>query len=615
MLESLLPYYEEELSVLRKLSREFAEHYPRVAGQLLMDGEVCEDPHVERLLESFAFLTARLHKKLDDDFPQVSEALLSVLYPHYLRPIPSMSIAQLLPGRGVELKGMQRIEAHTQFLTRPVQGMPVKYRCAWPVEVWPLEIQRAACISAERGSFGQTANDGCVASLSLTLRVTSQTNLSQLAPRRLRFYLDGESAQSHCLYELLLNSVQRIFVRAADGEPAVEPLILPPDALQPVGFAADEGLLDYDPRSFLGYRLLQEYFVLPEKFLFVDLIGLDLRRFAKAIELRIELRPFGRPERLQRLVQNVNAENFRLHCTPVVNLFKQQAEPIRLSHEAHEYPVIPDVRRPYSLEVYSIDSLVRHTRSAHQESLTHYLPFYSVFHGSSAGGRDVDRDTWWIARRVPSSLGDDGSELRLALVDRQMNPSLPAAESLSLSLTCTNRDLPSQLPFGGDDNLLQREDGGAINNACLLKKPSATWRAPMRMANQWRLISHLALNHLSIVENGREALLEILDLYNFADSASLRRQLAGITAINSVPGLERIGQAPRRAWVRGTEVSITFDEEQYVGSGAYLLARVLEHFFGLYCSANSWIRLSVYSLQREELLARFPPRSGAQPLV
>lgn len=611
MLDTLLPYYEEELLALRKLSRDFAERYPKIASRLLLDGEVCEDPHVERLLESFAFLTARINKKLDDDFPQISEALLSVLYPHFLRPVPSMSIAQLLPTLGVTLNALQAVPRGTLLLTRPVQGMAVKYRSAWPVEVWPISISHASCTSAQRS----TVSAGSVAKISLRLQACGQLTLGQLNPARLRFYLDGESALVHCLHELLLNSVERIVISAADGEPQVDPLILRAEALQAVGFAADEGILDYDPRSFIGYRLIQEYFTLPEKFLFIDLLKLDLSRFARAIDIHIELRPFGRPERLARLVQGVGVETFRLHCTPVVNLFKQQAEPIRLTHELHEYPVIPDVRRPLGLEVYSIDSLCRHTRTAQQETLTQYLPFYSVFHGTAGEDNQGDRDTWWIARRVPSVHGDEASDLRIALVDRQMDPHLPAAESLSIALTCTNRDLPSLLPFGGDDSLLQREDGGAVGRARLLKKPSATWRAPMRLANQWRLISHLALNHLSIVEGGREPLLEILSLYNFADSASLRRQISGIVSIHSTPGLELIGQAPRRAWVRGTEIALTFDEDLYVGSGIYLLARVLDLFFGLYCAANSWTRLSVYSRQREERVVMFAARVGAHPLA
>jgi len=203
----------------------------------------------------------------------------------------------------------------------------------------------------------------------------------------------------------------------------------------------------------------------------------------------------------------------------------------------------------------------------------------------------------------------------LSLVDRDMNPNTPSVDTLSVSLTCTNRDLPSQLPFGGEDSLLQPEQGGVISGARMLKKPSATWRAPMRQANQWRLISHLSLNHLSIVDGGREALLEILNLYNFSESGTLRKQIAGIVNVAGHPSVTRIGRAPRQAFVRGTEIELTFDENQYVGSGVYLMACVLDRFFALYCTANSYTRLSVRTEQREDWMVQFAPRSGSLPLI
>ncbi|MBT2744827.1 MULTISPECIES: type VI secretion system baseplate subunit TssF [unclassified Lysobacter] len=611
MLDELLPYYENELTYLRRLSKEFAGRYPKIAARLMLEGDVCEDPHVERMIESFAFLTARIHKKLDDEFPQITEALLSVLYPHFLRPVPSMSIAQLRPSAGAELTAMQHVPRGTALLSRPVNGVPVRYRTAYPVDIWPLRVADARLESAERSAFA-LQRPGSVATLRLRLQAEGQTPLSQLDVRKLRFYLDGESPVAHALYEILLNATAAIALRAPKGSPQTPPLQLPREALRAVGFDEDEGLLDYDARSFLGYRLIQEYFVLPEKFLFFELDGLDFSRFEDEVELVFEIQPFGRQERLPRLEQAVNADTFRLNCTPIVNLFKQQAEPIRLSQQRHEYPVIPDVRRPQGLEVYSVDSVRKFSRTADQANVVDFVPFYSIRHGLHDGFEGCH----WYAQRHPSSRpNDDGSEMSIALVDRDMNPHVPAVETLSLSLTCTNRDLPSQLPFGGEESLLQVEQGGVIAQARLLKKPTATWRAPMRMANQWRLISHLALNHLSIVGGGREALLEILSLYNYADSASLRKQIAGIVEVDSRPSVTRIGRAPRQAFVRGTDVELTFDESQYVGGGVYLLARVLDVFFGLYCTSNSYTRLSVRSQQREGLLAGFAPRAGALPLV
>ena len=612
MLDELLPYYENELTILRKLSKEFAARYPKIAGRLMLEGDVCEDPHVERLIESFAFLAARIHRKLDDEFPEITEALLSVLYPHFLRPVPSMSIVQLAATPGVELGTRQTVPRGTQLLSRPVGGLPVKYRTAYGVDVWPVAVTSARCESLERSAFATRAASA-VANIRIRVEGEGQAVLGALGIDRLRFFIDGESPVVHALYELMLNNVDRITLIAPDGQPKVEPIELSADCIRAVGFGADEALLNYDPRSFLGYQLIQEYFVLPEKFLFFDVTGLDLSRFRKGVELVFTIKPFGRPERLARLEQTVNRGTFRLHCTPIVNLFSQQSEPISITQERSEYPVIPDVRRPLGLEVYSVDSVRKFTRGQTREAIVEFQPFYSVRHGIET---EDSADHYWLLRRKASMLpNDDGTDISIALVDRAMDAAVPAVETLSLSLTCTNRDLPSLLPFGGDDSALQVEEGGAIASARLLKKPTATWRAPMRLANQWRLISHLALNHLSIVEGGREALLEILSLYNFTESASLRKQIAGITEVGSQPSVTRIGRQPRQAFVRGTEIAITFDEDQYVGSGIYLLARVLNLFFGLYCTGNSYTRLTVHSRQREEPVAQFAPRAGALHLI
>lgn len=611
MLDDILPYYESELTALRKLSREFAARYPKIASRLLLEGDTCEDPHVERMIESFAFLTGRIHKKLDDEFPQITEALLSVLYPHFLRPVPSMSIAQLQPTPSAELSAVQRVPRGTELLTRPVQGVPVRYRTAYPVDVWPVQITEAHFEPIERSAFAIESAD-TVATVRIRLATVGQAKFKQLGLDRLRLYLDGESPLVHALYELLLNSVDAVSVHGVDDGAGLPPQMLGSDAVRAVGFDDDQGLLEYEPRSFLGYRLLQEYFVLPEKFMFVDLVGLDLGRFDGPVDIRLHLRSFGRPERATRLQQTVGKDSFRLHCTPIVNLFRQQAEPIRLTQELHEYPVLADARRPLGLEVYSIDSVRKASRDSQQMTVNEFLPFFSIRHGPHGD----DDGCFWYAQRKPSlRRDDDGSEMSITLVDRDMNPRVPSVDTLSIGVTCTNRDLPAALPYGGDAGMLQVEAGGAIAQARLLKKPTATWRAPMRQANQWRLISHLSLNHLSLVEGGRDALLEILSLYNFGNSASLRKQIAGIVAVDSRPSLSRVGRAPRQAFVRGTEVELTVDEDHYVGSGAYLLARVLDLFFGLYCTANSYTRLSVRSKQREQLLASFAPRSGALHLV
>jgi type VI secretion system protein ImpG len=480
-----------------------------------------------------------------------------------------------------------------------------KFRTAYPVEIWPVRVVEAALEPVERSAFSTRAGDA-VAVVRIRIKALGQANFAAMKLDRLRFYLDGEAPLMHALYELLCHSAQPVMLAPPGRRDRA--VTLAAGALRPVGFDEDEGLLDYGPRSFLGYRLLQEYFTLPEKFLFFDLVGLEpAARLGAEMEIAIPIAEFQRPERLARLAEVVSADTFRLHCTPIVNLFRQPGEPIRLSHEKFEYQVIADVRRPWGLEVYSIDSVRKFVRTESREAVVAYQPFYSVRHGLAEGAGA----TFWAATRRPSALpGDSGTEAFISLVDLELNPNVPAVESLSLDLTCTNRDLPAQLPFGGAEGDLSMDGASFVARIACLKKPTPTIRPPLRKGAQWRLISHLALNHLSIVAGGREALLEILSLYNFTDAAAVRRMIGGITRVGCQPGVTRIGPPHRTAFVRGTEIELELDEEQFVGSGAYLFGAVLERFFALYCAANSYTQLTVHTKQREKALASWRPRTG-----
>jgi len=454
-----------------------------------------------------------------------------------------------------------------------------------------------------------------VAVIRLRLGCIGDVTLPALDLDRLRFYLDGESPLMHALYELLCNNVQQIELATGEGSKARR-LTLPKNSLQPAGFSPEENLLDYDNRSFLGYRLLHEYFVFPEKFLFIDLHHLDeagRAGFGRDMEIRIFLSEFARPERLARLAQTVNIDTFRLGCTPVINLFSQPGEPIRLSHRKTDYPVIPDIRRPWGVEVYSIDSVRNVVSYREQEEVTAIQPFYALKHHYTAA---TPQTAFWCETRRPTAYKDgSGTDVDIALVDLAFNPTVPKVETLSLALTCTNRDLPAQLPFGGGDSDFEIEGGSPVSRSRCLTKPTPTLRPPLRHGLQWRLISHLALNYLSLTADGREALLEILSLYNFADSSVIKKQIAGITQVSSQPCIRRVVQLQRVAFVRGTAIALEFDEDQYSGSGIYLFASVLEHFFGHYCALNSFTQLTVTSKQREKALATWPPRIGAAILV
>jgi len=604
MADDLLTYYERELAFLRQIGAEFAAKYPKIASRLLLEADKSEDPHVERLVQAFAFLAARIHHKIDDDFPEITDALLGILYPHYLAPVPSMSVVQFVldPEQG-KLTSGHHIARGTPLYSQPTGGMPCRFRTCYPVTLWPVEVTSVRIGEPDR----LRPSGGAVAVIRLELRCLGGVTFAQLELDRLRFFLSGESQLAYGLYELLLNSSCQVQLRALQEQSGLKPILLSSHCLQAVGFGPDEGMLPYTPRSFLGYRLLQEYFAFPEKFLFLDLCELD--RAARA-GFRDRMEGCIFLNRVPKLEQPLIAGTFRVGCTPIVNLFEQIAEPIRLNQAQTGYRVIPDIRRQTATEIYAIDSVT--CTSPHLEEPLPLQPFYSFRH---AADHDRQQAFWYASRRPSQRKGDAGTEVYLSLVDFNFQPTLPAVDTLTVHATCTNRDLPGELPFGGERGDFELEGAAPISRIRCLKKPSETVRFPLRRGAQWRLISHLSLNYLSICEGGREALQEILKLYDFSDSAVLRQQIAGITDVTSRRVVGRPASMPWNGFCRGIEVTVEFDEEKYVGSGVFLFASVLEKFLGLYASLNSFSQMIAISRQREEPIKRWPPRAGEQILL
>jgi len=607
MREELLRHYQSELTYLRHMAAEFAEKYPKIAGRLLLERGKCEDPHVERLIESFALLAARVHLKIDDEFPEITQSLLQVLYPHYLCPVPSMTIVEfsLDPAQG-KLSTGYSIDRHQTLYSKPVQDTVCRFRTCYPVTLWPIDVQGARLEPA--GDADSRGGRPAAAVLTLRIRTQGDTLFSDLEIDRLRFYLGGEAQLAHRLYEGLFAHCLRVEVR--DPARGGAPIALAEPTLSDVGFDRDEGLLPYSPRSFLGYRLIQEYFHFPEKFLFFDvgnLSPLRTTRFAGEAEIRFVL------DQMPRVEQRIDAKNFRLGCTPAVNLYEQVAEPIRLDHAHSEYRVIADIRRQRTTEVYSVDSVTSSSPTTGQSM--EFEPFYSFKHSFERHKQQA----FFHATRRPSERKDDpGSEVYLSLVDLDMRPTEPATEVLTIRVTCTNRDLPGVLTYDDPDGDFSLEGAAPVRRVTCVTKPSRTLRPPLEHRAQWRLISHLSLNYLSPVEwgGGRhpEVLREILALYDFSDSPVIQQQIAGLVGVSSRQVMRRIRSPYGSGFARGVEATLEFDENRYVGTGVYLFAAVLERFLGLYVSINSFSELVATTTQRG-VLKRWTPRAGYQTLL
>ena len=607
MSDKLLPYYNRELDALRRLGSEFAEANPGVAGRLRMSADTVDDPHVSRLLEGVAFLSARTQQRLDDEFPEITDALLGTLYPHYLAPVPSAAIAQLRCQPQVRVP--VAVPRGTAVETDPIQGEPCRFRTAYDTTLWPVEIESVRLTGLPLAAPAWPGLAGARGSLRVTLRTTDpEATFADLGMNSLRCHLRAPLEQSLLLYELLCNHA--LGMALADGPNDARPTLLPPSLISPAGFAPDEALAPWPARSFSGFRLLGEYFALPQKFLFIDFNGLDARTLLQAgnrMELFVYL-DTAAPELQPRLQPDALA----LGCTPIVNLFPRQCEPVPLTHERGEYLVTPDMRRPRALEVWSIET-VRELRT--DGSVRPWQPFYR--HPTKSGGRETSAGFYNTVRR-DSSGPLTGTDVFLAPFDPALDVDSPADAVLSVDALCTNRDLPAELPFGaGQPRLRLSQAASAVKEVACLTTPGASLRAPLRERRGWRLISHLSLGHLSVVggEGAADSLREVLRLYDLRDTAESRAAIANLLAVRSKPATARVPGARPGSFCRGLDVTLEFDARTWAGSGLYLLAAVLDRFLALHATVNSFVRTTAVLRGRDAAVARFPARAGAQALL
>ena len=615
MSSTIYPYYERELHFIRREAEEFGRQYPAAAGQLLLERNRSRDPHVERLIEAFALLSARVQKKIDDDFPEITDGMLSVISPHYLAPIPSLAIAQINPNPASPQKAGLTIPRGTGLRSASVEGTRCRYRSCYPVKVWPIEVEDAQLVTPPFDR-GISVPKDTAAVLKIRLRTQADLLFEQLDLQSLRFHLSGDQPLMATLYELLLNNVTSIAIGNGDDLATLAQLPVE-SAIQPVGFAADEALLPYPESTEHAYRLLTELFAFPDKFAFIDLVGLEKDKLAgigSTLELRLTLNRCD-----EALLREIGPSTFRLGCTPIVNLFTKVCEPIRNTQKATEYLVTPDLNDRDAYEVYSVDQVT----GVQSDTTTDYTPIFGLNHENSWQGPDEARYYWQDQRRDSPRHDDRGTDVFLRLIDLDCQPHQPEGESITVRATCTNRDLPLRLPTGNEGLRFDLEAALPIGSVRCLRHPTAPTRVTLGPGAKWRLISHLSLNHLSLSEttHSTEALQEILRLYGFADkqtdpqrAITNSEMIEGIQQVSARRCVARIGGALEGGVCRGVAVELTLDEQHYRSVGSYLFASVLERFFAQYCNANSFTKLH-YSTVQEGLKRVWPPRSGEVALL
>lgn len=596
--EEFLQYYLDELTYLRTRGRGFSRQYPKIAARLELSGGMPADPHVERLVESFAFLSARIQQQLDAQYPEITSALLGVLYPHLIQPVPPAAIArfEVDPKRGKITTG-HVIPRHTPLYAYTQDTLTCRFRTCYPVTLWPVEVLEAALEPTEKYDF--LSGSSRVAEV-LRLRIgASRGSLGELSLDSLRFHIQGDAVHCHRLYEMLFAATERV-VLLSDSQTA--PIELNASSLSAVGFGPGEDLLPYPSHSHPAYRLLQEYFHFPEKFLFFDLNQLSRRNSDQWFDVLFLLKRRARERPV------FDAATFALGCTPVVNLFPRTTEPVRIDHLQLEYRLVADQRRERTTEIHSIVSVS--ASSNPREPTLSYQPFYSFCHPANGS----EPSAFWFARRVPTGRPDlPGTDLHLSFLDLNFKPAQAPDQMVYAHTLCTNRSLAAELAAGAQ---LHMEEVAPVARIYCLTTPSPPAYPPLGGATAWRLISNLTLNHLSFSREAHslEALKEVLRLYCFSDRPSLQLQIEGIREMRTRRVVRHMGREAWRGFCPGAEVTLIFDQEQYVGSGALLLATVLHHFLALHASVNSFTQLVARRLNREDEWKRWPPLAGEQPV-
>ena len=603
-MDDLLPYFERELVALRRLGREFHERYPAVGGALQLGDDTCPDPHVEQLIQSVALLSARVAKRLDDSYPELTEALLEALFPHYLRPFPSCSIARATyPSiKSAGEAPLLTIARGTEMDSATVDGVRCCFKTAYDITLAPLTLSAARFEAVIRAPSGVTLPASASASVSITIDGAVPASLSALS-----VFIDGEPSFCATLRDALFMHAVCAHVETAPGHWTT----LPGVPLLPVGFAEDEALIPFDVRSHMAYRVLSEYFVFPEKFNFFDIDLAALRallpRGCRRFTLHVALAGIRPDSSRARMLASLSQANLVLGCSPVVNLCQRPGQPVCVTQLAADYEVLADAAHASSFEVYSIDSVRMVRRRGQNEVVTEFRPFYSLRHGEDAG--DSKGHYWMLRDDAALATLSPGHEKRITLIDADFNPMLVEKTCLSIALTCTNRDLPHALKYGqpgGDLTPLRDADSYSVR---LLRRPTRSCRFA-KGSGQWRLISHLTVNHHALSQGGLPALREMLALYDLQQSPISRRQIDGITGLQAVATVTWMRHKHGAALVHGTEMRMTLDEAAFVGSGLLLFVQVIDQFLGLYVQVNSFIELVVLSRQSGKELIRCKPRSG-----
>lgn len=571
-------YYLNELEKLREQATEFSQRYPTIAPQL---AQASADPDVERILEGVAYLCAQIREKIDDDFPEFAQGLLKQIFPHYLRPIPSMTIMQFT-AKDI-LKSKVEVKQGTFVDSYEVNNISCRFSTAFELNVWPMTVTNAR----------HTENTIGKKSIEIDFSMTG-VSVSQYTDDKLRLHIGGDYHTAVEIYYLLMNCVDNIEIQASGNDAVLAHDI----TIAPVGFANAEGLIDMPSNAFPAYRLIQEYFVLKEKFLFIDIQNIKeyLHRFStNSFTIKFILKDSIKT------VPRLNAQRFMLNATPAVNLFKRDAETMLNDHKRSEYLIRPLRDTAKQFQIYTVDSVVGQNRRSGGETVY-----------SDIGLANPDLNTRPVYQTQHRHDENEGDRVYINFSYPE-DYKLTNQETLTIDLTCSNGEHPSKLKPG--DISKATSSTSELMTFKNIIKPSDHQNIPAGSSMLWRLLSHLSLNFLSLADT--DNLKALLGLYIFSSSSGTTLEVANrkrIEGINKVV-VKACDRLVAGIPMRGQGINIRVNPENFAGTGdIYLFGVVLNQLFASFASINCFTEFSLTDDTNEETY-RWQARLGERPLI
>lgn len=602
MIEELLPYYEKQLQEFGQQSRAFADKYPKIAQRLSLNQEQIDDPHIERLIQAFSLIAARIDKKLADSYDIFTRSLFEVMFPQYLRHFPACSVVSFEDlNKQKQLTDVHVIPKGTTLKSRSFKGVQCEFNTSAEVKLLPIQLESLSFQTNPSAHIHLNQN----ATLNLKFELLNPAK-NWLKNEKLPIYLDAISNFPLQVLDHIFHKETSFSLRINHKVVAIK------NPFEVMGFDENESLLPVDQHTHHAYRLLIEYFCFPEKFSYLNL-NLDFLKLLKednlSFEVQIHLKLNLNDQAIIRNYSELNVANFKLFTSPVVNLFEKQAEPQKINHKNLEYPLMTDAHHPEFYQVYSIVEMNLIREKSNQDQVVYpILPFFAMSHYH---GDDIQ----FFYALNPTVLQNQYVETGYSIISKQLEPHSIKSDFVSCKLLCSNRELPHEA-LGQSNNVLNLNDSTVARRALVLKRPTAPFQFEKNKNEQWRIISHLSLNTLALMKGDAVShIKELLELYNLPKSKENHLIIDAIKKIEFEITNKLVEAKPFPMFVRGVKVLMDVDVQVFRVHSLYIFSELISHIFNLKVQMNSFVDVFVRDLNTKQELYQCVQNVGGKKLL